>query len=80
MALVVDVAPDLSRVDLSTAHLEVNPGDMQRDRRAVFTTADRQAGIVRQQMAEAAATATAAAEEQAWCEPAEPVPDTYEGY
>ncbi|KAI8469782.1 MAG: hypothetical protein J3K34DRAFT_422788 [Monoraphidium minutum] len=71
MALVVDVAPDLSRVELSTAHLEVSPGDMQRDSRAVFATADRQAAVVRRQMAEAAAAAAAAAaeeQEQAWCD------------
>jgi hypothetical protein len=61
MAVVVDVAPDLSRVELSTAHLEVQPGDMQKDRKGVFSTADRQAAVVRRQMAEAAAAAVAEA-------------------
>jgi len=74
MAIVVDVSPDLSRIELSTAHLEVNPGDMLRDRRSVYATADRQAAVVRRQMAEAAAAAAGEAagvegvEEQAWCD------------
>jgi hypothetical protein len=93
MAIVVEVAPDLSRVELSTAHLEVQPGDMQNNRKSVFATADRQAAVVRRQMAEAAAAAeaeaaaaaaaeaeaaAAAAHEQAWCEqPAVPLEEAW---
>jgi hypothetical protein len=40
---------------------------MLRDRRAVYATADRQAEVVRAQMAAAAAEA-AEAEEQGWCD------------
>ncbi|GBF97988.1 hypothetical protein Rsub_10662 [Raphidocelis subcapitata] len=63
MAIVKDVQLDQGRVQLSTAHLEVSPGDMQRDRRAVFATADRQAAVVRRQMEEAAQE-----QEQDWCD------------
>jgi hypothetical protein len=77
MAIVKDVQLDQGRVQLSTAHLEVSPGDMQRDRRAVFATADRQAAVVRRQMDEAAG----AVQEQDWCDaPAAPADEALPQY